>query len=237
MRRETPRWRVAALGAVVLLSLTTAACGGGGDSSKVASLGDKADESGGGDGGGQGGSGDQVAFEDAMLAYAQCMREHGVDMPDPTFSEDGMGAIAVRSTDAGEQDPTSRAFEGAAEACDPIMEDARNNMPQPSAEEQAQMQDDMLEMAACMREHGIDMPDPTFDDNGSVTLDASGPAGPADGPSDSNSAAAGIPAGPDGGTGPRVDPAFEAALEACQGEGMGPGNAVFAAPMMPAGDK
>ena len=26
-----------------------------------------------------------------MLDYAQCMRDHGIDMPDPQFSADGTG--------------------------------------------------------------------------------------------------------------------------------------------------
>lgn len=215
MQREIPRWKLAALGAVALLTVTTAACGSSSDGSKVASIDDKGSESAEDGGGGGGGGGEQVDFEDAMLEYAQCMRDNGVDMPDPTFSEDGKGAVAIqgRAADAdggGGIDPSSGDFEKAAEVCDPIMEDARASMPQPSAEEKAKMQDEMLTFAACMREHGVDMPDPTFDDNGGMALTAPGKGPASDGPAGG---------GPGASEGPRTDPAFEAALEECQAEG------------------
>jgi hypothetical protein len=119
------------------------------------------------------------SFEDAMVNYSSCMREHGVDMPDPQFSDDGSGggggamtlAIPLGSSDAGAGGgpglsvggPGNEAFKAAAEACQPIMDEATQNMPKPSAEEQAKMRDDALEFAQCMRDHGVDMPDPTFD--------------------------------------------------------------------------
>src|SRR5687768_18346222 len=41
---------------------------------------------------GDGNDADAAAnFEDAMVDYAACMREHGIDMPDPTFENDGGG--------------------------------------------------------------------------------------------------------------------------------------------------
>jgi hypothetical protein len=217
MQREIPRWKLAALGAVALLTVTTAACGSSSDGTKVASIDDKGSESAEDGGGGQGGSGEQVDFEDAMLEYAQCMRDNGVDMPDPTFSEDGKGAIAIQGRTAGAgagagPDPSSADFEEAAEVCDPIMEDARSNMPQPSPEEKAEMQDEMLAFTACMREHGVDMPDPTFTDDGGVALTAPGKGPAPDAPAGGD---------PEASEGPRTDPAFEAALEECQGDGQG----------------
>ena len=35
----------------------------------------------------------------------------------------------------------------------------------------AEMREQMLEFAQCMRDHGIDMPDPTFDENGRIKID------------------------------------------------------------------
>ena len=118
------------------------------------------------------------SFQDAMVSYAACMREHGVDMPDPQFSDDGSGggmtfSVPIGASDAGggpgmatgggPADPT---FKSAAEACQPIMDEATQNMPKPSAEEEAKMRDDALKFAQCMRDHGVDMPDPTFDGTG-----------------------------------------------------------------------
>ena len=47
-------------------------------------------------------------------------------------------------------------------------------------EQKAEMKAEMLEFAECMREHGIDMADPVFSDDGRVTLQ--GPPPGADGP-------------------------------------------------------
>src|SRR5262245_16643121 len=36
--------------------------------------------------------------EDAMLAFARCMREHGVDMPDPDTSSGGPGVVTFSAS-------------------------------------------------------------------------------------------------------------------------------------------
>jgi hypothetical protein len=56
---------------------------------------------------------DTTEFEDAVLEYAQCMRLHGIDMPDPDFSPDG-GIIDLGSGDG-------EAFEAADAACRPLL--------------------------------------------------------------------------------------------------------------------
>src|SRR4029450_1378238 len=127
----------------VLMTLALAACGGGGDSGGVASLG----------GSKQGDSSTTTNSSDpeqAALDFVRCMREHGVDMPDPTSG----GGINLRIR-PGEQSKVERAQK----ACQPIMETAA---PKLSEEQQSVMQDAALAFAKCMRQHGIDMPDPTF---------------------------------------------------------------------------
>ena len=37
----------------------------------------------------------EAEMREQMLEYAQCMRDHGIDMPDPTFSDDGRVQIGV----------------------------------------------------------------------------------------------------------------------------------------------
>ena len=54
---------------------------------------------------------EQQEMQDAFLAYAQCMRDNGYDMPDPDFS-DGGGAFRL------EGDPDDPAFEKAQAACE-----------------------------------------------------------------------------------------------------------------------
>ena len=56
----------------------------------------------------------QKANRDAMLAYAKCMREHGVDMPDPKFNGSG-GAVAAQRAPQGEAEKEK--FDKANRAC------------------------------------------------------------------------------------------------------------------------
>jgi hypothetical protein len=60
--------------------------------------------------------GGDVEFEDALIEYAQCMRDEGIDMPDPDFSGTG-GMIELGSTNIAEQDE----FDEAHEACRPLL--------------------------------------------------------------------------------------------------------------------
>src|SRR5688500_4001454 len=40
--------------------------------------------------------------QEAMLAYTECMRDEGIDMPDPVMSEDGSGGGMVITREASE---------------------------------------------------------------------------------------------------------------------------------------
>jgi hypothetical protein len=198
--------RATVLAAAVLVLVAgplLAACGGDdGSDNAVASLDGAAaasDDGGGGDddGGGTGGRGDeadQAEFQDAMLEYAQCMRDHGVDMPDPTFDDDGN--VAIQGKGPGSRGGADEdAFMAADEACRSILEDA---MPEISLspEEQAEMQDQMLAMAECMRGKGHDMPDPQVSDKGTVEVHVG-----------------------EGGNAPDLDdPQFQEDMEACADE-------------------
>lgn len=172
--------RATALVAALALVVGLAACGDDGSGVGVASLGGASSRSGkdgGGDGAGGGGRGDRAdmaEFQDAMLAYAKCMRSHGVDMPDPTFDDEGHVQIEAPGPGGGKAGPAEDAFRKADDACHHIVEDA---MPQVrlSPEEQAEMQDRMLAMARCMRSKGHDMPDPQVGDDGRVTIGSRGP--------------------------------------------------------------
>ncbi len=56
------------------------------------------------------------ALADQMLKFAQCMRDHGVDFPDPQFSGGGV-MVQVGGGEAGAIDPMSETFQAAQEAC------------------------------------------------------------------------------------------------------------------------
>ena len=90
--------------------------------------------------------------EEAFQEYNDCMREHGVEMPD--FGEGG-GAIDLVEGD-------SEAFEEATAACDPILDAAFGEF-ELSPDQEAEMMDQELAFAQCMRDAGIDWPDPSSD--------------------------------------------------------------------------
>jgi hypothetical protein len=99
--------------------------------------------------------------QDAALEWAKCMREHGVDVPDPKFDSDG--GVQIRVGGPG-LDPRSDRFREARDACG--MPFGRGGPPNLSEEERQQFQEAMLEFARCMRDHGVDMPDPEFGEGG-----------------------------------------------------------------------
>ncbi len=133
---------------------------------------------------------DDPAVQDAQVRYSRCMREHGIDMPDP--GADGQTRIEIDDPDA---------WEEAEEECRPIIEEVVGTFEPPSEEEQARMREEALEFSKCMREHGIDMPDPQFGENGEVTISVG------------SEGESGVPA-PD-------DDDFQAAAEECGGPGGG----------------
>jgi hypothetical protein len=201
-------WTLRRLLAALALTGAVAACGGGDDGSDdaVASLDDEAaaedDDAGDDDGGGGGGGGgmtseEQAEFEDALLEYAQCMRDHGIDMQDPEF--DG-GRVTMGGGPGQGPGPASDEYEAADEACRPLMEDARPEREPLDPEEQAERQDQLTAMAECMRDRGYDMPDPEVSADGGVIM-RGGPGG-----------------GGEGGQGGRPDDEFAQDMEECQEE-------------------
>ena len=197
--------------AVAVLALAAAGAGcarDGDDGTDVASIdGDAAvaADEGADEGGGSTGP-DSQEFQDAMLDYAECMRDHGIDMPDPELDGGGGFSQVVPRGEAGGPDGPSEEFQAADEACRSIIEDA---MPEPedlSPEELAERQDRMLALAQCIRDKGYDMPDPQVDSDGRVMIERRG------GPS------AGSGTGP-----PEDEEKFLEDMEACQEEaGMPP---------------
>ncbi|HEX4980283.1 MAG TPA: hypothetical protein VFV63_01215 [Ilumatobacteraceae bacterium] len=172
---------------------------GDGDDTTDDTVGDDADVSGGDT---SDDAPDEAEVQDAQVRFTRCMREHGVDMPDPT----GDGGVMIQIDEGTDQSE----IQEAEEACRPILEEIIGSFEPPSAEETEQMREQMLEFTRCMREHGIDMPDPEFGENGTFTVGAGPGAAPGD----------------DAGSGPDQDE-FEAAAEACGFGPGGEGGAVF----------
>jgi hypothetical protein len=127
---------------LVAASLAFAACGGG-DPNAAASDDDRRDE-----------------LREAGLKFAQCMREHGVDMEDPSPG----GGILLKAGPDTNNNPAK--MDAAEEACQKYLEDVKP--PELSEEDQREFRQRALAFARCMREQGIDMPDPTFGGEGQI---------------------------------------------------------------------
>jgi len=154
-QRSRPRSVLVMLGLGLVLGLGTAACGGSPDGNGVATLG--------GDGAGDqqtgGNSAKKKDPQEAALEFAKCMREHGVDMPDPEVDSQGRMRVTIGSPGGKGGRPDPKKLNAAQQACGHLLGGggAGPGKLDPKAE------DAMLAFAKCMREHGIDMPDPTGD--------------------------------------------------------------------------
>ncbi|MEO3750679.1 hypothetical protein [Streptomyces sp. B6B3] len=128
---------------VALLVVSLTACGGDGGEDSAAGT------------GAEGGGDSQISVEDTLPWY-DCMRENGVDVPDPDPDMPG-----IRLPEGGEDDPEVQA---AVEAC-------QEHMPGggPGAQEvDAEGLESLRAFTACMRENGVDMADP--DSTGALSM-------------------------------------------------------------------
>jgi hypothetical protein len=141
------------VGLLLALALAVAGCGGGGgESNGVASL-----------GGGKatpttspGGSSDP---QQLALAWARCMRQNGINTPDPKITADGVVQQPPHVEQPAEQkSPKLRAAE---QACQQYLSSG-GQARKPNAQEQQQL----VQFARCMRQHGIDLPDPQITADG-----------------------------------------------------------------------
>ena len=100
---------------------------------------------------------EELDGEEAMLEWAQCMRDNGIDMDDPQFGADsGRFGFGPGGADA-DFDPLSTGFQSAMDACGNVLEAMR---PESDPEEEAERAEQQLVIAGCMRELGWDFPDP-----------------------------------------------------------------------------
>jgi hypothetical protein len=99
--------------------------------------------------------------EDAQaLVYAECMRDNGVEMPDPGPGRRGL----VDALQAVSRDYDRTTMRQALSACQDLM-------PQYASEEQHADEDWQLALAECLREQGLDVSDTPFEDAHSGAID------------------------------------------------------------------
>lgn len=136
--------------------------------------------------------GKSADLRDAGIDYARCMRASGVDMPDPKTDENGVIIATGEGDETGTGvNPRSSRFRTADEKCRKHLEDVEP--PQLSPEQAREFKQQALGHARCMRDNGVNFPDPQFSDDGGAVVDI----------------------GPDSGLDPR-SPAFQRAQEKCR---------------------
>jgi hypothetical protein len=201
VRRRTRRQlSVALLGVAVALTLGLGlgGCGGEGGGEDVATAGDASAA----DSDENDTASDDLSpeeMQDKMRQFAACMREEGIDMPDPQFEqgEDGRGRVTFGMPAQGSGGaPDREKVEAARTKCQHLMPNGGE-----MARADPEMEEKMRAFARCMRENGVpNFPDPE-------------PGG-------------GTRIGPGEGIDPR-DPAFQEARKKCEefrpGDGPGSG--------------
>jgi len=103
----------------------------------------------------------EATDEERALEFAQCMRDNGVDFPDPVINADGSIDLGGNVT-PGSIDPTSDTFSDAVAVCGPIVAGA-SFLPGANVDETEQ-QANLLAFAECLRGLGYDVVDPVLSD-------------------------------------------------------------------------
>lgn len=111
--------------------------------------------------------------DDRFYKFAQCMRGKGIDIPDP---EPGGGPVKIGpGTGIDVDDPK---FAEAQQACAKEVGDLTPGGNDPARRQE--FQDKALAFARCMRENGVDMPDPKFGEGGRIEQRIEGGLSPDD---------------------------------------------------------
>ena len=102
--------------------------------------------------------------EEIATAFTECLRMEGFDVSDPELNADGtVNMRTLRQNLANNpkfnfQDPRTRE---SMQKCVPVLQNA-SFAGQPSQEDEIELQDNLLQIAECLRDAGIDVKDPDF---------------------------------------------------------------------------
>jgi hypothetical protein len=161
------------IGLLLALAVVAASCSGGEQTSQVASL--ETNEASVSESDATGQADPLVETEEAMLAFTQCLRDQGIDVDDPTVDANGNLQLPPINLEfeADEADP-EEAMAGMEALMAPCEEHLEGITQTTSSGDDSKFEDALLEYAECMRENGVDMPDPSFSSgSGMIELGAS----------------------------------------------------------------
>jgi len=154
-------------GLALVLAVTASACGSGTSDAGLATL----DEPGASDAGIASlagpdaiGTADEPAVElgseEAMFALAGCLREQGFDVQDPEVDDDGLPRLRSMFGSLFEEGEVDRRAIGVAlAACSEFLDAITTQFERP---DRSEIEDQLYEYAACMRDNGFEMADPDF---------------------------------------------------------------------------
>jgi hypothetical protein len=103
----------------------------------------------------------QPSDEEITTRFTSCMRNHGFDTPDPELNADGtINWAPIKQSIS--QDPKFKGKDSQTlDDCLPLLEEATFSQDRPR-ENEIEIQDNLLQFAQCLRDNGIDVPDPDF---------------------------------------------------------------------------
>jgi len=104
----------------------------------------------------------EAGLEEALLAFTACMREEGIDLPDPELDAAGNLKLVSFMADAGMAAAAAGGTEALREAATACRSHLVGVALRFASIDRTEMQDRLLAYAGCMREHGYDLPDPDF---------------------------------------------------------------------------
>jgi hypothetical protein len=119
----------------------------------------------------------ELSAEDSLIAYAACMREHGIETDDPQFDVNGNLVSKPAFKAALKSGEGDEAFAAAQADCGDHLVAMK---PALDPALQAEQTEAALRFAACMRDQGLDWPDPAADGSkfagSDVKIDKKSPA-------------------------------------------------------------
>ena len=111
--------------------------------------------------------GTQIVKSEEMITidFMKCMNKEGVKTPYPELNSDGSVKWGILKTAIATQNAgfswESKKSKKALEICLPILDAVASTSPEPK-EDPVKLQDDLLKLVSCLRNHGYSVADPNF---------------------------------------------------------------------------
>lgn len=116
---------------------------------------------------------DNLTEEEVVTLFTVCLRDLGFSVPDPTLNADetvNWTLLKSHIDQDSELGSKSRESREAMDACLPLL-DARTFAKQKVVGDEIEKQDTLLEFAQCLRDKGINVPDPGFSGSQNEAMD------------------------------------------------------------------